>query len=60
MSPLAALRALTSDAAHMFAIDKRVGLLARGMDADVLLLDASPLEGSPNVLRAWVSGREVR
>jgi imidazolonepropionase-like amidohydrolase len=56
----AALRALTWDAARMYAIQDRVGLLAPGMDADVLLFDGSPLSPSSSVLRVWVAGREVR
>lgn len=56
----AALRALTSDAAQMLAIDDRVGLLAPGMDADILLLDGSPLSPASSVQRVWVAGREVR
>ena len=60
MSPEGALRALTSDAARMYAVESRVGLLAPGLDADVLLLDGSPLEVSTSVIRSWVSGREVR
>lgn len=60
MSPEGALRALTGDAAHMFGMDERVGYLAPGLDADVLLLDGSPLEVSTSVMRVWVDGREVR
>lgn len=60
MSPTGALRALTYDAARMFAIDDRVGLLEAGRDADILLLDGSPLELTTGVDRVWVAGREVR
>lgn len=60
MSPGGALRALTSDAAEMLAIDHRVGRLAPGMDADLLLLDGDPLELSTRVLRVWVNGQEIR
>ncbi len=60
MSPEAALRALTSDAARMYGMHKRVGRLAAGMDADVVLFDGSPLEPASSVLRVWVCGREVR
>jgi imidazolonepropionase-like amidohydrolase len=59
MSPEGALRALTADAADMLAIDRRVGRLARGLDADVLLLDGPPLEPGTSVLRTWVNGEEV-
>jgi len=60
MSPEAALRALTSDAARMFAVQDRIGRLAPGLDADVALLDGSPLDVSTRVLRVWVSGEEIR
>ena len=60
MGPEAALRALTADAARMFAIQERVGRLAPGLDGDVALLDGSPLELSTRVTRVWVGGEEVR
>jgi len=60
MSPEGALRALTSDAAKMLSIDHRVGRLARQLDADVVLLDGSPLDVSSSVLRVWVAGKEIR
>ncbi len=60
LSPEVALRALTSDAARMMAIHDRVGLLEAGLDADVVLLDGSPLSASSSVLRTWVAGKEVR
>ncbi len=60
MSPSAAMHALTAGAARMFAIDRRVGLLKAGLDADVVLYDRSPLDVSASVLRVWVNGKEVR
>jgi hypothetical protein len=60
MSPEAALRALTSDAARMYGMQTRVGTLAPGLDADVVLFDGSPLDPSSSVVRVWVAGREVR
>jgi imidazolonepropionase-like amidohydrolase len=60
MSVEGAVRALTSDAAEMLSIDRRVGRLAQGLDADVLLLDGPPLDPSTSVLRVWVNGREIR
>ncbi len=60
MSPDRALRALTSDAADMLAIDDRVGRIAPGLDADVVLLDGSPFDASTSVTRVWVNGEEVR
>ena len=60
MSPTAALHALTAGAARMLAIDRRVGKIAAGLDADVVLYDRSPLDVSATVLRVWVNGKEVR
>jgi imidazolonepropionase-like amidohydrolase len=60
MSPEGALRALTGGAADMLSIDDRVGLLAPGLDADVVLLDGSPFNASTSVTRVWVNGEEVR
>ena len=59
MSPVGALKALTSDAAALLSIDDHVGRLEVGLDADVLLLDSSPLEVTARVQRTWVLGREV-
>lgn len=60
MSPMGAVRALTSGAAEMMSIDDRVGSLRAGLDADVLLLDGDPLGVGTSVQRVWVAGREVR
>jgi imidazolonepropionase-like amidohydrolase len=60
MSPDGALRALTSDAAAMYALSGRVGRIATGMDGDVLLLDGPPVDPGTSVRRVWVNGREVR
>lgn len=59
MSGAGAVRALTADAAKMMDIDDRVGRLAPGLDADVLLLSASPTELGVRVLRTWIGGEEV-
>ncbi len=60
MSPNDALRALTCDAARICSVASRVGQLAEGQDADVLLLDGPPLEPATRILRTWVDGVEVR
>jgi imidazolonepropionase-like amidohydrolase len=60
MGPEAALRALTSDAAKMYAMQERVGRLAPGCDGDVALLDGNPLDLTTRVLRVWAGGEEVR
>jgi hypothetical protein len=60
MSPDGAVRALTSDAASMMSIDHRVGRLAAGLDADVVLLDGPPMAPGTSVVRTWVNGEEIR
>ena len=60
LSPTVALRALTSDAARMLCIDDRVGTLAAGKDADIVVLDGSPMEVSSSIERVFVNGSEVR
>jgi imidazolonepropionase-like amidohydrolase len=59
MSMSGALRALTADAAAMLSIGDRVGRIATGCDADVLLLDGSPLDPATQVVRTWVNGVEI-
>ena len=49
-----------ADVAKMMGLSARVGKLAVGMDADVLLLDGTPVEPATSVLRVWVNGQEVR
>jgi imidazolonepropionase-like amidohydrolase len=59
MSPSAALRALTADAADMLSIGEHVGRIAAGRAGDVVLLDGPPLAPGTSVLRVWVNGIEV-
>jgi imidazolonepropionase-like amidohydrolase len=46
MTPLQALQAATSTAAEMLRIEKRVGAVAAGFEADVIAVEANPLEHS--------------
>ena len=59
LSPVVAVRSLTSDAAAILGIGDRVGRIAQGLDGDVLLLDGSPLSLGSNVQRVWVAGEEI-
>ena len=59
MSSTGAVRALTGDSAKMMGIESRVGRLAPGLDADVLLLSAGPTAFGVSVLRTWIGGEEV-
>jgi imidazolonepropionase-like amidohydrolase len=52
-----ALRAITIDAAQILGIQDRVGSLAAGKDADVVLFDGDPFEYTTHVLGVIVSGQ---
>lgn len=54
-----ALAAITRDAAAILGIDDRVGSLAVGKHATLLLTDGNPLDLTTRVERAWIQGREV-
>ncbi|MCA1958390.1 MAG: amidohydrolase family protein [Nitrospira sp.] len=43
MTPMEAIMASTSQAARLIGIDKEIGLLARGMIADLLVIEGNPL-----------------
>ena len=54
-----ALRAITIDAARICRVDKRVGSLKTGKDADFVIMDGSPLEIKSNVLATYINGKKV-
>jgi hypothetical protein len=54
-----ALRTITLDAARMLGVDRRVGSLEAGKDADVLILDGDPLHYATFVTVAVVNGKVV-
>ncbi len=51
------LRTVTADAAKILGIDDRVGSLAPGKDADVVLFDGDPFEYTSHVMAVLVSGQ---
>jgi imidazolonepropionase-like amidohydrolase len=55
----AAFRAVTINPAEVMGVADRVGSLAVGKDADVVLWSGDPLELASRALRVWVGGREV-
>ena len=59
MSREKALYALTMANARMLDLDKRVGSLEAGKDADFLLLSGDPLSVYTHVLETWVEGKKV-
>ncbi|MEM7754568.1 MAG: amidohydrolase family protein, partial [Planctomycetota bacterium] len=60
MSPDAALSALTHDAAAMFKLDDRIGSIAPGRDADLVIFTGHPFEAGTSIKRVLVGGEEVR
>lgn len=54
-----ALRAVTLDAATILGIDSRVGSLAPGKDATIIITDGDPLEVSTVVSQAFIQGRAI-
>ncbi|MEM9620518.1 MAG: amidohydrolase family protein [Pseudomonadota bacterium] len=63
LSPSAALKSATSDAARALRIDHITGTLAAGKDADILVLDGDPLDDLQAVTRpvqVYCRGRRAR
>ena len=56
LAPLAARRALTSDAAALAGVADRVGRLAPGLDADLVLWSGDPLDLTSAVQAVYVDG----
>ena len=59
MSRAAALEALTLAGAKMLGLDKRIGSLEAGKDADFIILNGDPLSVYTKVLETWVEGQKV-
>ncbi len=55
MSPEAALKAVTLNAAKALGVDDRVGSLTAGKDADVIVLSGHPAQGG-TVMANWIGG----
>ena len=51
MSPLQTIKAATLDAARWLGRDKELGSIAKGKLADLVLLDANPLDDIRNTLK---------
>jgi imidazolonepropionase-like amidohydrolase len=54
-----ALAAITRDAAAILGVGDRLGTLAPGKEATLLLADGDPLELTTRIERAFVRGREI-
>lgn len=51
LTPMESLQVVTRNAARLCGLEGRVGTLEEGKDADLLLLDADPLEDEQNLTR---------
>ena len=60
MDETEALRAITINAAEIAGIDDRVGSLAVGKDADIVIMDGHPLEFRSKVLYTIINGQVVK
>jgi imidazolonepropionase-like amidohydrolase len=59
MPRIDALALVTIDAAKVLGIDKRVGSLEKGKDADIALYDGDPFEWSSHCIGTIINGRVV-
>lgn len=63
LTPAQALHSATRGAATCLELDRELGTLERGKQADMLVLDASPLERIQNIRRqhsVWIGGERLR
>lgn len=54
-----ALAAMTINGARMLGFGDRVGSLARGKDADFIVMSGDPLSTYTHVLETWIEGKKV-
>ncbi len=59
LSDYDALRAITLDAARISRVDHRLGSLAVGKDADIVLWNGNPLEVRSSVVKTLINGKIV-
>jgi len=53
-----AIKLCTINGAKQLGIDKYVGSLEKGKDADIVLWDGDPLSAHSKVLQTWIDGRK--
>jgi imidazolonepropionase-like amidohydrolase len=59
MAPADALRAITLHPARVLGVEERIGSIASGKDADLVLWEGDPLDVRNRSLRVWQGGHEV-
>ena len=59
LSRQAALESITLAGAKMLDLDRRIGSLEAGKDADFIILSGDPFSVYTNVLETWIEGQKV-
>ncbi|OLR89891.1 amidohydrolase [Actinokineospora bangkokensis] len=59
LDPEVGLRSITHNPAQMLGLDDRVGALAPGLDADIVLWSGDPLDVMSRAMQVFVNGRQV-
>lgn len=59
LDPKAALKAMCSDAASIAGVERRIGKLERGLDADMVLWSGDPTELTSSVIAVYIDGTLV-
>jgi imidazolonepropionase-like amidohydrolase len=59
LDPETALRAVTINPARVLGLAERIGSLAPGKDADVVLWSGDPLDVMQRALQVWIGGKSV-
>jgi imidazolonepropionase-like amidohydrolase len=59
LDPVTAIESLTINPARIIGCADRIGSLAAGKDADVVLWSGDPLDVMSRAERAWIGGREI-
>lgn len=59
LAPAAAWKALCADAAAIARLERSVGRLERGLDADLVLWSGDPLSLSSRVVGVWIDGVRI-
>jgi len=59
LDPVTALRAVTINPARIIGVDSRIGSLAVGKDADLVIWSGDPLDVMSRAELVFIDGREV-